>query len=139
MQWHLEKEVDLFFCALLLLIMLLYGILNTAKEESKRVRFQCLWVFPCLWVFWSLTLFFAGKVATGTVIGTLLGEITHLSFCYSDEQVAACSGTTVYVLSHKVWQRVHLISWDANRAYLILWCDTNYAVFSRTIMSLFPY
>uniref|UniRef100_H3C3Y6 Uncharacterized protein n=1 Tax=Tetraodon nigroviridis TaxID=99883 RepID=H3C3Y6_TETNG len=41
-----------------------------------------------------------GKLATGTVIGTLLGEI-HLSFCFSDERVAACSGTTVYILSHR--------------------------------------
>eukprot|EP00066_Takifugu_rubripes_P002356 XP_003964244.2 PREDICTED: WD repeat-containing protein 27 [Takifugu rubripes] len=42
-----------------------------------------------------------GKVATGTVIGTLLGEITHLSFCFSDERVAACSGTTIHVISSK--------------------------------------
>ncbi|XP_067379433.1 WD repeat-containing protein 27 isoform X2 [Channa argus] len=40
-----------------------------------------------------------GKIATGTVIGTLLGEIVHLSFCFSDERVAACSGVTVYILS----------------------------------------
>lgn len=93
----------------------------------------------CFWVFQSPTLFFAGKVASGTVIGTLLGEITHLSFCFSDEQVAACSGTTIYVLNHKVWQIVHFISWDAISTYLILWCETNYAVFSPTIMLLFPY
>nr|XP_046258175.1 WD repeat-containing protein 27 isoform X2 [Scatophagus argus] len=42
-----------------------------------------------------------GKVACGTVIGTLLGEVVHLSFCFSDERVAACSGATVYVLSSK--------------------------------------
>ncbi|XP_076599627.1 WD repeat-containing protein 27 [Chaetodon auriga] len=42
-----------------------------------------------------------GKVAAGTVIGTLLGEIVHLSFCFSDERVAACSGAAVYVLSSK--------------------------------------
>ncbi|KAM9345475.1 WD repeat-containing protein 27 [Symphorus nematophorus] len=42
-----------------------------------------------------------GKVAAGTVIGTLLGEVVHLSFCFSDERVAACSGATVYVLSSK--------------------------------------
>ncbi|XP_070772507.1 WD repeat-containing protein 27 [Enoplosus armatus] len=42
-----------------------------------------------------------GKVAAGTVIGTLLGEVVHLSFCFSDERVAACSGVTVYILSSK--------------------------------------
>ncbi|XP_039996129.1 WD repeat-containing protein 27 isoform X2 [Xiphias gladius] len=42
-----------------------------------------------------------GKVATGIVIGTLLGEVVHLSFCFSDERVAACSGATVYILSAK--------------------------------------
>ncbi|XP_008278894.1 WD repeat-containing protein 27 [Stegastes partitus] len=42
-----------------------------------------------------------GKIASGTVIGTLLGEVVHLSFCFSDERVAACSGTTAYVLSAK--------------------------------------
>uniref|UniRef100_UPI003AAA8B22 WD repeat-containing protein 27 n=1 Tax=Centroberyx gerrardi TaxID=166262 RepID=UPI003AAA8B22 len=42
-----------------------------------------------------------GIVAAGTVIGTLLGEVVHLSFCFSDERVAACSGTTVYILSSK--------------------------------------
>ncbi|KAM6922428.1 WD repeat-containing protein 27 [Lycodopsis pacificus] len=43
----------------------------------------------------------AGRVAAGTVIGTLLGEVVHLSFCFSDERVAACSGATLYVLSSK--------------------------------------
>ncbi|XP_042358717.1 WD repeat-containing protein 27 [Plectropomus leopardus] len=42
-----------------------------------------------------------GKVAAGTVIGTLLGEVVHLSFCFSDERVAACSGATVYILCSK--------------------------------------
>ncbi|XP_062286107.1 WD repeat-containing protein 27 [Scomber scombrus] len=42
-----------------------------------------------------------GKVAAGTVIGTLLGEVVHLSFCFSDERVVACSGATAYVLSSK--------------------------------------
>ncbi|XP_044070610.1 WD repeat-containing protein 27 isoform X3 [Siniperca chuatsi] len=42
-----------------------------------------------------------GKVAAGTVIGTLVGEVVHLSFCFSDERVAACLGTTLYILSSK--------------------------------------
>lgn len=50
---------------------------------------------------------FAGKVARGIVIGTLLGDVVHLSFCFSDERVAACSGATVYVLSAKVHDNIH--------------------------------
>ncbi|KAM7385734.1 hypothetical protein PAMP_001795 [Pampus punctatissimus] len=42
-----------------------------------------------------------GKVAAGTVIGTLLGEVIHLSFCFSDERVVACSGATAYILNSK--------------------------------------
>ncbi|KAM4730507.1 WD repeat-containing protein 27 [Anableps anableps] len=42
-----------------------------------------------------------GKLAAGTVIGTLLGNVVHLSFCSSDKRVAVCSGTTIYVLSAK--------------------------------------
>ncbi|MEQ2316612.1 hypothetical protein AMECASPLE_034167, partial [Ameca splendens] len=42
-----------------------------------------------------------GKPAVGIVIGTLLGNVVHLSFCFSDERVAACSGSTLYVLSPK--------------------------------------
>ncbi|XP_047459428.1 WD repeat-containing protein 27 isoform X2 [Mugil cephalus] len=42
-----------------------------------------------------------GKVAAGVVIGTLLGEVVHLSFCFSDERVAACAGANIYVLNSK--------------------------------------
>lgn len=48
------------------------------------------------------TFWFAGKVAAGTVIGTLLGEVVHLSFCFSDARVAACTGATACILSSKV-------------------------------------
>ncbi|XP_029031160.1 WD repeat-containing protein 27 isoform X3 [Betta splendens] len=40
-----------------------------------------------------------GKIAAGTIVGSLLGDVVHLSFCSSDERVAACSGVTVYILS----------------------------------------
>uniref|UniRef100_A0A3Q2XZN1 WD repeat domain 27 n=1 Tax=Hippocampus comes TaxID=109280 RepID=A0A3Q2XZN1_HIPCM len=40
-----------------------------------------------------------GQIAAGTVIGSLPGEVVHLSFCLSDERVAACSGATAYILS----------------------------------------
>lgn len=49
----------------------------------------------------QLNMLLAGEVAAGTVIGTLLGKVVHLSFCASDERVAACSGATVHVLSSK--------------------------------------
>uniref|UniRef100_A0A3Q3B0X1 Uncharacterized protein n=1 Tax=Kryptolebias marmoratus TaxID=37003 RepID=A0A3Q3B0X1_KRYMA len=42
-----------------------------------------------------------GEIATGIVIGTLLGDVVHLSFCFSDERVAACSGSNIHVLSSK--------------------------------------
>lgn len=56
------------------------------------------------------TTLFAGKVATGTVIGSFLGEVVHLSFCFSDERVAACSGAAVHVLSSKVQGDAHFHS-----------------------------
>lgn len=75
--------------------------------------FHCFMFLPysdMCWGHWSLYLhlfshqlniFLAGEVAAGTVIGTLLGKVVHLSFCASDERVAACSGATVHVLSSK--------------------------------------
>uniref|UniRef100_A0A3Q2CMK6 WD repeat domain 27 n=1 Tax=Cyprinodon variegatus TaxID=28743 RepID=A0A3Q2CMK6_CYPVA len=50
-----------------------------------------------------------GKLAAGTVIGTLLGKVVHLSFCFSDERVAACSGTTLHVLSSKRQEVIHTL------------------------------
>ncbi|XP_019902051.2 WD repeat-containing protein 27 isoform X2 [Esox lucius] len=44
----------------------------------------------------------AGIVASGTVIGTLLGKVVHLSFSAGDERLAACSGDKVYILSSKI-------------------------------------
>ncbi|KAM9727127.1 WD repeat-containing protein 27 isoform 1-T1 [Menidia menidia] len=44
---------------------------------------------------------YEGEVAAGLVIGTLLGEVVHLAFCFSNDRVAACSGTTIYVLNSK--------------------------------------
>ncbi|KAJ7987498.1 hypothetical protein DPEC_G00327120 [Dallia pectoralis] len=44
----------------------------------------------------------AGVVPSGTVIGTTLGEVVHLSFSAGDERVAACSGDKVYILSSKI-------------------------------------
>ncbi|XP_061545675.1 WD repeat-containing protein 27 isoform X2 [Phycodurus eques] len=40
-----------------------------------------------------------GSFASGTVIGSSLGEVVHLSFCFSDERVVACSGAAAYILS----------------------------------------
>lgn len=79
-----------------------------------------------------LAVLFVGKVATGTVIGTLLGEVVHLSFCFSDERVAACSGATVYVLSSKVQDDAHFHRFPyctvALAEYYGLWFDSKYTV-----------
>uniref|UniRef100_A0A3B4B7E0 Uncharacterized protein n=1 Tax=Periophthalmus magnuspinnatus TaxID=409849 RepID=A0A3B4B7E0_9GOBI len=42
-----------------------------------------------------------GKIPVGTVIGTLVGEVIHLSFSSADDKVAACTLDTVYVLNSK--------------------------------------
>lgn len=56
-----------------------------------------MWFF-CLKMETRFQILFAGKVAVGTVIGTSVGDVVHLSFCFTDETVAACSGATVYIL-----------------------------------------
>uniref|UniRef100_A0A8C6USL2 WD repeat domain 27 n=1 Tax=Neogobius melanostomus TaxID=47308 RepID=A0A8C6USL2_9GOBI len=43
-----------------------------------------------------------GKIAVGTIIGTLLGEVIHLSFSVSNDRVAVCTDDTVYILNSKV-------------------------------------
>ncbi|KAL0983864.1 hypothetical protein UPYG_G00133990 [Umbra pygmaea] len=43
-----------------------------------------------------------GVVASGRVIGTLLGKVVHLSFCPLDQRVSACTGDKVYILSSKM-------------------------------------
>ncbi|KAJ8385477.1 hypothetical protein AAFF_G00185730 [Aldrovandia affinis] len=40
-----------------------------------------------------------GLTATGTVIGTLLGTVQHLSLCPRNEKVAVCSAAKTYILS----------------------------------------
>ncbi|XP_031435429.1 WD repeat-containing protein 27 isoform X2 [Clupea harengus] len=42
-----------------------------------------------------------GAIASGTVIGTLIGKIVHLSFCPLDKRVSACSGSNMYILNSK--------------------------------------
>ncbi|XP_034538493.1 WD repeat-containing protein 27 isoform X3 [Notolabrus celidotus] len=51
-----------------------------------------------------------GKVAAGKVIGSLLGDVVYLSFCVSDERVAACSGAAVYILSSKKHEVISTLS-----------------------------
>ncbi|KAL7383391.1 hypothetical protein ABVT39_009646 [Epinephelus coioides] len=101
----------------------------------------------------------AGKVAAGRVIGTLLGEVVHLSFCFSDQRVAACSGTTVYILSsmeHDVistltshlgpltsaefcpWNKDILVTTSEDRTFK-LWDLKNEAVcYQSFVLSAFP-
>ncbi|XP_077469394.1 WD repeat-containing protein 27 isoform X1 [Stigmatopora argus] len=51
-----------------------------------------------------------GNIATGTVIGTLLGKVAHLSFCLSDDRVAACAGATTYILSSQEKQTISTLT-----------------------------
>uniref|UniRef100_A0A3P8V4C8 WD repeat domain 27 n=1 Tax=Cynoglossus semilaevis TaxID=244447 RepID=A0A3P8V4C8_CYNSE len=51
-----------------------------------------------------------GKVAVGTVIGTSVGDVVHLSFCFTDETVAACSGATVYILCVMKQEVIHTLT-----------------------------
>lgn len=52
--------------------------------------------------FFIVCLFLTGKVAGGTIIGTLLGEVVYLSLSFSDDRVAASTGSTAYILNSKV-------------------------------------
>lgn len=119
-----------------------YVIVWDVEHCQRRIHEGKISMSLCVCQNQSLTLFFAGKVATGTVIGTLLGEITHLSFCFCDEQVAACSGTTIYVISYKVRHTVHLISWDAqqHRLQIICRCQIGCIVLYRShvVILAFP-
>nr|XP_061794497.1 WD repeat-containing protein 27-like [Nerophis lumbriciformis] len=51
-----------------------------------------------------------GNIAAGTIIGTLLGQVVHLSFCLSDDKVAACAGATTYILSTKKKQTISTLT-----------------------------
>ncbi|MBN3320242.1 WDR27 protein, partial [Atractosteus spatula] len=42
-----------------------------------------------------------GLIAMGTIIGTLIGNVSHLSICPRDEKVAACTGAKIYILNIK--------------------------------------
>ncbi|XP_074531549.1 WD repeat-containing protein 27 isoform X2 [Halichoeres trimaculatus] len=51
-----------------------------------------------------------GKTAAGTVIGSLLKKVVYLSFCFSDDRVAACSGAAVYILNSKKREVISTLS-----------------------------
>ncbi|XP_076142603.1 WD repeat-containing protein 27 [Alosa pseudoharengus] len=42
-----------------------------------------------------------GAIVSGTVIGTLLGKVVHLSFCSLDKKVSVCAGSKIYILNSK--------------------------------------
>uniref|UniRef100_A0A665WYR8 WD repeat domain 27 n=1 Tax=Echeneis naucrates TaxID=173247 RepID=A0A665WYR8_ECHNA len=81
-----------------------------------------------------------GKVAAGTVIGTVLGEVVHLSFCVSDERVAACSGRKEVIssltghLGHLTsaefcpWNEDILITTSEDRTFKVLAKDSQIMV-----------
>ncbi|XP_035462344.1 WD repeat-containing protein 27 isoform X2 [Scophthalmus maximus] len=100
-----------------------------------------------------------GHVAAGIVIGTLLDEVVHLSFCYSDERVAACSGRSVFILSSKrqeviftleghlgpstsaefcPWNKDVLISTSEDRTFKVWDLKTGAVSYQSFVLSAFP-
>lgn len=59
-----------------------------------------------------------GVIASGRVVGTLLGRVVHLSLCPLSWKVAACSGSRVVLLNAKVWNKVHtvFVQWIENKS-----------------------
>ncbi|XP_061692752.1 WD repeat-containing protein 27 isoform X3 [Syngnathoides biaculeatus] len=51
-----------------------------------------------------------GSFASGTVIASSLGEVVHLSFCFSDGRVVACSGAAAYILSSQKQERISTLT-----------------------------
>ncbi len=80
-----------------------------------------------LWNIFSVNHFFVpspkldicvpGGIASGRVVGTLLGRVVHLSLCPLSAKVAACSGSRVFLLNAEVWNKIHtiLIQWIENK------------------------
>uniref|UniRef100_A0A8C6KNE8 WD repeat domain 27 n=1 Tax=Nothobranchius furzeri TaxID=105023 RepID=A0A8C6KNE8_NOTFU len=100
-----------------------------------------------------------GEIATGLVIGTLLGEVIHLSFCFSDERVAACSGAVIYVLNSKKqkvictltghlgpltsaefcpWDRNILVSTSEDRTFKVWDLKTEAVLYQSFVLSASP-
>ncbi|KTG35441.1 hypothetical protein cypCar_00034829, partial [Cyprinus carpio] len=44
-----------------------------------------------------------GGIASGRVVGTLLGRVVHLSLCPLSAKMAACSGSRVFILNAEIW------------------------------------
>ncbi|XP_017268277.1 WD repeat-containing protein 27 [Kryptolebias marmoratus] len=100
-----------------------------------------------------------GEIATGIVIGTLLGDVVHLSFCFSDERVAACSGSNIHVLSSKrqevictltghlgpltsaefcPWNRNILVSASEDRTFKVWDLETKAVLYQSFVLSASP-
>ncbi|XP_078788169.1 WD repeat-containing protein 27 isoform X3 [Oryzias latipes] len=100
-----------------------------------------------------------GELPTGKVIGTLLGKIIHLSFCFCDERVAACTEAAIYILSPKTqetqsrltghlgpltsaefcpWNENVLISTSEDRTFKVWDLNTETVVYQSFVLSAFP-
>ncbi|XP_041866365.1 WD repeat-containing protein 27 [Melanotaenia boesemani] len=100
-----------------------------------------------------------GEVASGIVIRTLLGEVVHLSFCFSNERVAACSGAIIYILNSKredvistltghlgpitsaefcSWNKDILVSTSEDRTFKVWNLETKAIVYQSFVLSAFP-
>uniref|UniRef100_A0A8C8DQR2 WD repeat-containing protein 27 n=1 Tax=Oryzias sinensis TaxID=183150 RepID=A0A8C8DQR2_9TELE len=100
-----------------------------------------------------------GELPTGKVIGTLLGKIIHLSFCFCDDRVAACTEAAIYILSPKTqetlsrltghlgpltsaefcpWNQNVLISTSEDRTFKVWDLNTETVVYQSFVLSAFP-
>ncbi|XP_077439052.1 WD repeat-containing protein 27 [Vanacampus margaritifer] len=73
-----------------------------------------------------------GQVAAGTIIGTLPGPVVHLSFCSSDERVAACCGATAYILSSQKRETISTLTGHLGPLTSAEFCTWNKHILSTT-------
>lgn len=85
--WPLEKEADLFCCALPLLIMSLCGILNSAKVECRMVR-ESKELSSGVWsVLLNITVFFFTLDCKKLFTDHFAGWIWHFSFLKIEQSI----------------------------------------------------
>ncbi|XP_018621609.1 WD repeat-containing protein 27 isoform X2 [Scleropages formosus] len=100
-----------------------------------------------------------GVIAQGTVIGTLLGNVHHLSMCPGDKRAAACVADKIYILSTKKEEVLQVLeghlgsvtsaefcSWDENivisvsedRTFVVWDLIKEDIIYQSAVLSAFP-
>ncbi|KAL4641228.1 WD repeat-containing protein 27 isoform X1 [Arapaima gigas] len=100
-----------------------------------------------------------GVIAKGKVIGTLLGDVHHLSMCPSDNRTAACVADKIYILSTKKEEILQVLeghlgsvtatefcSWDENiiisvsedRTFVLWDLMKREMLYQSAVLSAFP-